>query len=425
MIHKKQLIKIAFILVALSTANAFAISNSTRGFFKAKIKTYTNDVNHLTGQNYQFQFENNLKFDNNFSLTNQLRGLSTTLADDIGTKYSTSFEERINLSPGENYLKINSDKFVIQAGYQEVIWGEAFGLNYADFITPKDLRETIYSEVSETRIPLLLLNTKYFFSNDLYTGSLQVLFSPEPRFSKQLPLDLFIGDLFPISHIEIKNEDKKKIFNETEYGGKLSLSIAGHDFALFAYNYFDRSPYYTVNSLSASTLTLSENHAPIQSIGFSYAKTLSDFVLRSDIVKTQDKTINYFSNQQLFNDKTDLYDVLLSLDSPAYENFSGLIVFGQSILTNNNRTFIRDQKEKYLITKITKTFDNEKSLDLSFTREFSSGGNALQTQLNIPLSNTLEFKLGGEFYFGNEGSSLNHLKNMNNIYFSLKNFFQI
>lgn len=172
MIHKKQLIKIAFILVALSTANAFAISNSTRGFFKAKIKTYTNDVNHLTGQNYQFQFENNLKFDNNFSLTNQLRGLSTTLADDIGTKYSTTFEERINLSPGENYLKINSDKFVIQAGYQEVIWGEAFGLNYADFITPKDLRETIYSEVSETRIPLLLLNTKYF----LATISTQDLF---------------------------------------------------------------------------------------------------------------------------------------------------------------------------------------------------------------------------------------------------------
>ena len=70
-------------------------------------------------------------------------------------------------------------------------------------------------------------------------------------------------------------------------------------------------------------------------------------------------------------------------------------------------------------------FENEKSLDLSFTREFSSGGNAVQTQFNIPLSNTLEFKLGGEFYFGADNSNLNHLKNMNNIYFSLKNFLQI
>jgi hypothetical protein len=410
---------------ALTMANAFAFSNNSRGFFKAKIKTYTNDVNNLNGQNYQFEIENNLKLNETYSFKNQVRALSSTLSDDVTTKYKASYKDRFRLSLGENYFKLNSDKFVLQAGYQEVIWGEAFGLNYADFITPKDLRETVYSDVSETRLPLLLINSKYFFNLGQYSGSLQVLFSPEPRFNKQLPLDLFIGDLFPINNIELIEEDKKQIFNESEYGGKFSLSIEGHDLSVFAYNYFDRSAYYTINTLNASTLSLKENHAPIQSIGLSYAKTISEFVFRSDIVKTQDKVINYYSNQQLFNDTSDVYDILLSLDSPTYNNYSGLIVFGVSSLTNTNQRFIRDQKEQYIITKISKTFENEKSLDLSFTREFSSGGNAVQTQFNIPLSNTLEFKLGGEFYFGADNSNLNHLKNMNNIYFSLKNFLQI
>ena len=425
MIFLKQLYLTTLLISALTMANAFAFSNKSRGFFKAKIKTYTNDVNNLNGQNYQFEIENNLKLNETYSLKNQVRALSSTLSDDVTTKYKANFKDRFKLFLGENYFKVNSDKFVVQAGYQEVIWGEAFGLNYADFITPKDLRETIYSDVSETRLPLLLINSKYFFNVDHYSGSLQVLYSPEPRFNKQLPLDLFIGDLFPMNSIELDEEDKKQIFNESEYGGKFSLSIEGHDLSVFAYNYFDRSPYYTIKTLNTSTLSLKENHAPIQSIGLSYAKTLSDFVFRSDVVKTQGKIVNYFSNQQLFNDATDVYDILISLDSPTYNNYSGLIVFGASSFSNTNHDFIRDQKEQYILTKISKTFENEKSLDLSFTREFSSGGNAVQTQFNIPVSNTLELKLGGEFYFGNEKSNLNHLKNMNNIYFSLKNFIQI
>jgi hypothetical protein len=425
MIKSNPYIILFSLFTILSFKNAFAISNSSRGYFKTKIKSYTNEVNHIAGQATQFQFENSLKFNDNYTLTNQLRANSSTLSDDINSKSETSYKDRFSLIYGENFFKLSTEKLVAQVGYQEVIWGEAFGLNYADFITPKDLRETIYSDVSETRLPILLFNSKYFFTNEFFSGSIQVLFSPEPRFSKQLPIDLFIGDLFPVNSIKVNEEDKKNIFEESEYGGKFSISISGHDIALFAFNYFDRSPYYTVNNLNASLLNLNENHASVQSFGISYAKTISEFVFRSDLIKTANKQINYISGQNLFHDSTDLDEILLSIDTPTYNNYSGLLVFGQSTLSNTKHSFVRDSKEQFLITKLSKTLENDRSLDLSFTREFSSGGNVFQSQLNFPLSNTLELKLGGEFYFGKDTSNLVHLKKLNNIYITLKNFFQI
>ena len=113
------------------------------------------------------------------------------------------------------------------------------------------------------------------------------------------------------------------------------------------------------------------------------------------------------------------------MDSPTYENFSGVLIFANSNLTNAVPYSFREQKEQYLIGKITRNLEKEKSIELSYVQDLKQGGKSLQSSFNWPVNSSTDLKIGGEFYFGNEASNLYRLKNVSNIFVSLKNYFQL
>ncbi|MDO9181677.1 MAG: hypothetical protein Q7U04_04675 [Bacteriovorax sp.] len=312
-----------------------------------------------------------------------------------------------------------------QIGYQEIIWGDAFGFNYADIINPKDQRETFFSDASDARLPLLLFNGKSLFSSGDFSGSLQVLFSPEPRFSKTLPLDIFIGNIFPQETLSVSKEKTPKIFSKTEFGGKISGSYNGYDMSIFSFSYLDREPIYAIENLTATNIALKEEHNKLKTTGLSFTKTVFDFVLRTDLVYSQNKYINYLENFELTHFTTNSLDTVISLDSPSYNDYSAVLVLARSNLGNIKPNSFREQTEQYLIGKIAKNLGKERSLEFSYTHEFEHPGHSIQTFLNWPITNQTELKIGGEFYFGDEQSNLSKFKKINSLFFSIKNYFQL
>lgn len=417
---KKQIILASFILApSLQKASA---DTKVRGSITAKASQYSEELKEKYGQHHKAQLGQETKFTPSVNLVNQLRWEYSTLSSDITGVPPADKTDKEEFYLGENFLKYQSDSWVMQTGYQEVAWGEAFGLNYADIVNPKNMKETFYSRYSDSRIPIFMLNYKYFLEN----GSFQVLYSPEPKFSKMLPHEVFTKQYFGTTKITIKKEAEPGFFDENDVGAKLSQSLWGVDGSLYYFSYLDREPHYTLTSATLTSIALQEEHNRINTTGISLAKTLyDDFVLRSDLVYTQDKFINYRSGNSLLKVKSNLTNFLVSLDTPTYNKFSALFVFAVSRLDKAPDGIFREQVQNYSIAKLTYDIGDERSFDLSYTHEFNKDGHSLQGQLLWPINSSFEFSVGGEFYWGRATSSLSTFKNLSNVFFSLKNYFQI
>lgn len=401
----------------------------TRGHLFARINSYKEKTVSNFGQQTRLHFEQSLNVGKNFSALNQVRSSSNSLNLDLSNaaqpSESTQKKESFETYLGENYLKYKSENWVTLLGYQEVVWGEAFGLNYADIIGPKDHRETLYSDASDARLPLLMFNGKSFFSIGNFSGSLQFIFSPEPRFSKTLPLTLFASNQFSNMTLKVNKEKTPELFKKTEIGGRFAGSYAGLDFSVFTFSYFDRDPHYKIANLTSTTINFDEVHNKISSTGISLAKTFSDFVFRMDLVLNTDKNINYIQVNQLKSFSTNAMNTVISLDTPNYQDYSGVLVFAQSSINDYLPYSFRDKKEQFLIGKISKNLGNDRNLEFSYTRELAQSGYSMQSFITWPINSTTDLKFGGQYYHGNESSMLNKYKNISSLFFSLKNYFQL
>lgn len=420
------MIRTVLVLSLFSTSAYAAPKYELRGQLSTRLGRYTKESRNNYGHRHYAQFEQLSVISESLSFLNQARWSSSSLYNDLGPQVSLQGKDLHEVYPGENYVKWQSESTVFQLGYQQVSWGEAFGFNYADFINPKDQTITAYSDASESKYPLLLANTKFFFP----IGSLQLLYSPEPRFSRTLPVSLFTTALIPSINVLAYREKTPKLFDKHEYGGKLSLTLAGVDAAFFYYDYYDRNPYYALSSASLTELIITESHDRIQSYGVSLAKTIfEDFVLRSDLVLSQDKKYNSIASTlagpTLVSEQSDEMNALISFDTPAYNSFSALFVYASSLVDQLSTNAFRSRKESYAIARLSYDFGEEKVFDLSYTHQFQQIGHGIQSQLLWPITDNLELKFGAEHYWGEDSSSFGKIKNVSNVFFGIKNYFQL
>lgn len=422
MIRRKSLFYFLFLLLS-SQAKAEATQYQMRGYLFARLTHNTADAKNY-GQQTRGQIEQSAAFTSSFSAMNQLRWNANSINADL-SKTNLPKKDSFEVYLGENFLKYKSEHWVAQLGYQEVVWGEAFGFNYADLISPKDLRETLYSDADIARRPLLLANLKTLFSLGDLTGSIQLLYSPEPRFSRTLPIEVYAGDIVPNITFNVTKEKTPKVFTESEFGGKASLSYSGLDLSVFGFSYLDRDPHYVLDSATLTTINVHEEHNKVQSTGVALSKTLGDFVFRTDVVLTKDKKINSIENNLLINYKTDVLNYVVSIDSPTYNDYSGVLIFASSTIKDALPLSFREKNEKYVIGKLTKNLGSDKTFELSYTHELEHPGRTIQSFINWPINNSTDLKLGGQFYSGDEGSNLNKYKNISSVFFSLKNYFQL
>lgn len=414
--------KLTLLSLCLPFSLHASIDTSVRGYLSAKGNYYTSDAEQDFGSRARAQLEQESKIYNDFVLVNQIRFTYSSLYTDVSKNQSTDNKNTREIYLGDNYLKYKSSSWVLQTGYQDVGWGEAFGFNYADIVNPKDLRETFYTDYADSRLPLFLVNFKYFFEN----GSLQLIYSPEPRFSRALPVDLFTRGVLPQTNIKTNLEETPDFFKKHEYGGKLSTSFWGIDASIFYFSYLDRDATYVLKSASLTNVELDETHSRVKTAGISVASTLYDnFVFRTDIVHTQDKKINSVSGFSLLNTPVDMTNVVLSLDTPTYSSFSGVLVLATSRLSKDLPQAFREKNQTYSIAKVSYDLGSEKTIDLSYTHEFNENGHAVQSLFTWPVNSTLEVRVGAETYWGDQNSQLSKIKNISNVFFGIKNYFQL
>jgi hypothetical protein len=83
------------------------------------------------------------------------------------------------------------------------------------------------------------------------------------------------------------------------------------------------------------------------------------------------------------------------------------------------------ENETYSILKLVRNLNNDKTLELAYIHEFKTIGHSIQSFLAWPVTSNTDIKLGLEAYWGNSESNLVKYKNINSVFFSLKNYFSI
>lgn len=411
---------VIFILTILLFNQANAIEYKISGQLENRLINYTQNSSANLGHLNYFQFEQKAKIDSEFLFFNQLRAKALSFNQDVN-EYQTKKKSIFQTYIGENYFRYQTAKSNLQIGYQEIVWGEAFGFNYADIINPKDNRFTHYNDQGLSRLPILLFNYKYFFEN----ASLQFLYGPKPEFSKTIPMHLFLNKSFNNLNIITEEESKPNIFDENDYGFKLSTSFSGLDLSLAYFDYLDRNPYFKVKSLVGSNLTLSEKHQRTKSTTLSLAKTLFDYVIRMDLVYSLDKSFNSLSGSTLTSYQSNTKDVLLGFDTPSFDNYTFFFIWAHKSLDTTTSNSLTNANADAIVVKLNKSLEADKSIELSYTRELKERANGIQALLNFPVNNSTELKLGSEFYFGPDTSQYSKLKKINSVFIDIKNYFQI
>lgn len=361
------------------------------------------------------------KFTDNLNLYNSLNALFFSVFDDQEKRINLN-DDNLEIFLGENYLNYTKNSWQLKAGYQIIAWGESFAFNYADVINPKDQRETFYFDYSNSRLPSFIVNYRYFLEN----GSLEFIYSPEVRYSKNLPLNLVLKDEIPGINLKTKIQEKENFFDENDYGVKFSQTLKATDISLFYFNYMDKNPFYSLYSINNDGITLAENHNRISSMGLSLAKTVNDeYVVRSDVVYHHNKMINSFSSYNLTSEKSDMRELTVSLDTPSFHNISGLLLFAQSSLVEDLNQALREKHLYYALARLTYDFKEDRKLDLSYTKEFPNDASAVLAVFNYPYNDTLELRLGAEYYWGSKDSQLSRLKDISSVFIGFKNYFNL
>lgn len=248
------------------------------------------------------------------------------------TSYDASFrgwddfaESEKNLEIRALYIDKTSDRWSLKTGFQEISWGETFGLYILDLVNPRDLTDPFFNDLSWIRLPVFTVNAQYFQD----PWNCQLIFTPIPR-NNWLPKQGSPWDVFPdiFDNSSVLGPHKfavSRCGQDAEYGGKLEyLFESGIDLTAYYFRHWNRYPVYKAGidvGIDGAHSFLKPVLRRIQTIGASFSKAYEEIVLRGD------STLSFRTPWQepvfgLFK-KTNLWRTILGLD---YTNDNGMTV---------------------------------------------------------------------------------------------------
>lgn len=407
-----------FLICLLSTFNVEA---SSGGFLSFKQKYLYDSSVSSNAQEGRVKFYNENKWTDFIATKIEARSEFTSVP--LSLSFEIKHKERtelFDLYPGESFVRIKLSSVVTQIGFQEVVWGESFGFNSADFITPKNVNFTFLGETEESRRPLPVVQMKHLGDN----YSLQLLYGAKAEFEKDYPIDMYFRPNFSKEDIQV-NRDKAEWFDKHEGGAKASATFMGIDWSLFGYTYLDRKAVYELQSYTPnSSLILNEKHYRTQSVGTSLSTTLGDFVLRGDYVRHNGKHYNFISATGLLqHQKLNENVISLGFDTPAYDGYSFFVIASISQLDKELQNGFRKKNQNIISLKIQKEIDAENKIEVIGFSELEEKSNGVQVSYSRAINDQLEMLVGTESYFGDKAGTSSRLKKYNSAFIKFKNFF--
>lgn len=226
----------------------------------------------------------------------ELRGrydpeFSEGYCDDVLYAYEAAARLWYDAAINEGRVDIRSAKMQrlgdttsLVVGFQEIAWGETFGVFIADIVNPRDLTDPLFNEIAWQRRPVFAINGQLF--DDPW--SFQVIVTPVPRHNllpgRNSAFYLFPPALAAAPLVPLPDYNFDDFGHDAEYGGRLGfLFKSGLDLSAFYYRHWNRNPIWAVQALGG-TPSLVPVLDRIHTMGTSFTKAKDEIVYRGDLL---------------------------------------------------------------------------------------------------------------------------------------------
>ena len=183
----------------------------------------------------------------------------------------------------ETYLDYSSGEMDVRLGKQQIVWGDAVGLFFADVVNAKDLREFILPDFDQIRIPQWAVDLE--LSHD--DAHAEFVWLPVREFHHlgvsgsefEFPLPA------PVGARTNYTDPSKPAPNmaSSEAGLRLSYLLGGWDMSAFYFYTWDKFPV-LYRSITGGVYDFMPEYRRANLLGASFSKALGEVVLKGEAV---------------------------------------------------------------------------------------------------------------------------------------------
>jgi len=335
---------------------------------------------------------------------------------------AVSDDEKTEAMVRDAYVDVSHGDWDLRAGKQQIVWGEAVGIFYADVVNGKDLRQFVLPDFETIRIPEWGTDVEYQ-KDELHAEfvwiplpAMDLVGRPGSEYAFLLPTP-------PGSMVVFGPEqDPSRTLENSEIGGRLSYRIGGWDMGVFHLYTWDKAPVYT-STVQQGTLLLTATHPRITIDGATFSKEVADVVFKGEFVYSWKK---YFqSTDPAVVDGIDpkgYLDALLGADYAFENKLSATLQLGQRVIRDYTSDLFQQKPSRTTITIWLKRpfLDNRLEPELLLLEDLTTGDKMIRPKISYKLSPNWRLTLGADFFGGPSDGIFGEFDDRNRIYEELR-----
>ena len=308
------------------------------------------------------------------------------------------------------YVDLSWGNCEIRVGNQQIVWGQAVGLFFADIVNPKDLREYILPDLDQVRIPVPAVNLEYYPGN-LY---FQFVFIPFPKFNefgkKGSEFDFSRSIYAQDADIVMNNPlEPSNSLDNSELGFRISQLAGGWDLSLFyLYDYYNFPVNYRYISPNPSgsshtvTVTYQPEYERMHRFGHTFSKEFLDAVFKGEFIYSHEMFIQSLDTTDPDGmKKSDTFEWLLGVDYTFSNSLETNFQLMQNIILDHEPGMAEKKYATSFSIWMKRSFFEDKiGPELFFVASLNERDYLLRPKLVYNYNDYLKFIVGADIFYG-------------------------
>lgn len=312
-------------------------------------------------------------------------------------------DQRMEAELRETYLDYSYGPWDMRLGKQQIVWGEAVALFFADAVNAKDLREFILPDFDLIRIPQWGIDAEYskekFHAEFVWLPILEFdklgVTGSEFRFHHPIPS---ATTLFTTKDPEEPNNS----FKNSDVGLRLSYLLNGWDVSGFYFYSWTRSPVY-YRTISDGVFNFSPTYKRLNMIGATFAKELKEFILKGEFVFNKNDYFSTFNNADEDGIvRRNVLNYLLGLDYTFFDKVDTSLQFMQRIIFDFPDLLANEEQARNSFALWIKTglFNDKLEPECTIVTSLMEEDVMYRPRINLKLKDNWKIRFGVDIFQG-------------------------
>ncbi|MBN1932678.1 MAG: hypothetical protein JW786_13830 [Desulfobacterales bacterium] len=434
---------LSLVLLALTNPTVSFSSNMSEDFFNG----LSSDTFLFSGQiknetAYRTSHPNQITKLKNILNINLLGDITTTVSYNLSSRFyydavfdlSGNYNKEVENNQEKEaklrtaFLDFNLGDVDLRIGKQQIVWGEAVGLFFADIINPKDLREFILPELGEIRIPTWATDIEYYFDDNYF----EFVWIPVPKFNKfgtfgsEFDFERLQSIQENISVIYLDKKEPSSNLKNSEFGFRISRLIGNWDLSMFYFYGYDYFPvnfrgYFSNSSNPNTVIMVSPEYKKINISGMTFSSDFNNVILKGEFIFNNNK---YFEvSDPLDTDgvvKKDYLDYILGMNYTFFDRIDSNFQLMQRIIFNYDKKILEDDVTvSFSIWLKTSFLNNTLEPEIFFVSSLNKKDLMIRPKLSYTFADNCKLTMGIDIFEGVSDGYFGQFDDKDRIYLEL------